>query len=1136
MADKPSLLMADIKARQEALDITKSFIVQAPAGSGKTELLIQRYLALLSTVEHPEEVLAITFTRKAAFEMQHRVLESLRKAGQGRSGDSDHERQTLDLASNVLEQDKRRDWSIIQSPARMRIGTVDAFGAGISRLLPMTSGLGGIGSTVTDADADLLYRSAAAATLDHLSIDAEKGKGVEMILRHLDSDTNLYIRYLSQMLKSRDQWLGITGSGISDEGAASDARRELERNIETAINRQLMHVDQLLPDELRAELPGLLSLAGRNLKEAGNDHHSLVGFVGANTLPEVLAGEREAWGAIASLMVTKGGLWRSKHDKRDGFPPKYKEEKQVLIALIESNHGNDDLREGFLNLRDLPFPQYNDEQWNVLLALLNVLPLAVAELRRLFSEQAVTDHIEVALAAGRALGKIDEPGDIALMLDYKVQHLLIDEMQDTSIGQYDVLRKLTAGWTPSDGRTIFCVGDPMQSIYRFRDAEVGEFLLAQRNGIGNIGLKSLTLRRNFRSGGALVQWFNEAFSLIMPQKEDPNVGAITYSSSIPVESKEGIGECFVHPLFDASPEQEAEQTLEVIQECIKQTGEGNLAVLVRSRTHLIHLMPALRQAEIEYEAVEIDRLTDRPEIIDLIALTRALCHEGDRLAWLALLRGPWCGLCWIDLHALVSSDYEQTVLEICETPERLLKLSTEGQALLSSLLATLKPYIYSKTNLSLRERVEQVWCQLGGPAWIKGESELENAYLFLEMLDELNFAGTLKDILELEERLESQRVSTMVSAECRVQLMTIHKAKGLEFDHVVLHGVGRRPRGDTQEVLTWLNLPDSDMETNVLISPIGNRGASDVDPLYRFIARTDKEKTKRELDRLLYVACTRAKNSLHITGSVKLSKNGTLSKPAGNSLLEHLWPAVAGRYEQAFRLSQQAGGQMVSSGRIPKKTGIWRDPVLSRLRKSWQLPSPPAPDFLEKLIDRGSTDETLVDYYWVGAAARNAGTIVHRWLQRLAEKETDIALIDYQGIHKISRGWAEAMGVPEDEMSNVCQRVEEAIRNITEDPKGRWLLSGDGACELPITGLFNGKVESIVIDRVRIDSDGNHWIVDYKTSSHEGGNLDVFLEQEAERYRGQLQKYFTIYNNLAGVEARTALYFPLLKKFHEVKL
>ena len=110
------------------------------------------------------------------------------------------------------------------------------------------------------------------------------------------------------------------------------------------------------------------------------------------------------------------------------------------------------------------------------------------------------------------------------------------------------------------------------------------------------------------------------------------------------------------------------------------------------------------------------------------------------------------------------------------------------------------------------------------------------------------------------------------------------------------------------------------------------------------------------------------------------------------------------------------------------------------------------------------------------------------------------------------------------------------MRNITEDPKGRWLLEGDGACELPITGLFNGRVESIVIDRVRIDSDGTHWIVDYKTSSHEGGDLDVFLQQEAKRYRGQLQKYSSIYNNLTGVEPRTALYFPLLKKFHEVKL
>jgi len=549
---------------------------------------------------------------------------------------------------------------------------------------------------------------------------------------------------------------------------------------------------------------------------------------------------------------------------------------------------------------------------------------------------------------------------------------------------------------------------------------------------------------------------------------------------------------------------------------------------------LTFLMPLLRQAGIEYEAIEIDRLTDRPEIIDLIALTRALCHEGDRLAWLSLLRGPWCGLRWLDLHTLVSNDYRQTVLELYRTPERFSSLSDEGQDLLNRLMTTLEPYLISNRTLSLREKVERTWCQLGGPAWLQDESQLENAYMYLEMLDELDFAGTLHDIVEFEERLQIQRVSSTVGADCRVQLMTMHKAKGLQFDHVILHALGRRPRGDRKEVLTWLNLPEGGIQNRLVISPIGRKGSPDDDPLYRFIHRTDQEKTKMELDRLLYVACTRAKNSLHLVGSVKVSSDDQISEPENNSLLKCLWPTVSGQYQEAFKNLESTEE---IDDRQTKNEGILCMPILHRLSPSWQKPLPPEPEFL---VGRDQSpnieNDRLVEYYWVGGVARNAGTIVHRWLHRLTEETTDIASVNFEEVGRVSRCWAETMGVVDSQVADICQRTDEAIRNILEDPKGRWLLEGEGASELAVSGILEGRVESIIIDRVRIDDDGTHWIVDYKTSSHEGGNLEGFLGQEAERYRPQLQKYATIYKNLTRAKVRTALYFPLLREFYEVEI
>ena len=140
MRTDQDLLELDRQARIDALNVSRSCIVQAPAGSGKTELLIQRYLSLLPQVKNPEEILAITFTRKAALEMQLRVMTALKGARDGLTAKSEHEQLTLSLAQNALSQAEKENWNLIKSPGRMRIETVDAFGAGIARSAPISSG------------------------------------------------------------------------------------------------------------------------------------------------------------------------------------------------------------------------------------------------------------------------------------------------------------------------------------------------------------------------------------------------------------------------------------------------------------------------------------------------------------------------------------------------------------------------------------------------------------------------------------------------------------------------------------------------------------------------------------------------------------------------------------------------------------------------------------------------------------------------------------------------------------------------------------------------------------------------------------------------------------------------------------
>ncbi len=1131
MSNDASLLAADEHARQSALDITRSFIVQAPAGSGKTELLIQRYLCLLSRVENPEEILAITFTRKAASEMQLRLLNAMRDAKEGRDVDEPHQQTTRHAAQRALERDAVKGWRLLESPQRLRVQTIDALNASIARTLPFSSGLGASVDVASDDAIRLLYGSAAAATLDWLaSSDRQNAQAVETLLVHLDNNTALYIGYLTRMLQSRDQWLTITGSG-SDQSMDADAMRyRLEKSIANQVSAQLRKVAALVPADLVPDLLHLGRYAAQNVSADSPPARHLRLLEVCERIPGDDPSSVDVWCGLAQLLLTGTGGWRKTVNRNTGFPPGDRGEKQRMLALLEALARHEQLAVELSQLRTLPPVRYADEQWNVLLALFRLLPLAVAELRRLFAEQRVTDYIEIAMAAHGALGNVEDPGDMALLLDYSIQHLLIDEMQDTSISQYELLVKLVAGWQPGDGRTLFCVGDPMQSIYRFRNAEVGEFLLAREKGVGPLRLDALVLRRNFRSGENLVHWFNTIFANIFPQADDVATGAIAYAESVPVEGQSGSGRFQVHPLFDVSGEEEAEYGVRVIQECLQGQDGQSTALLVRSRTQLPGLLAKLREAGIGYQALDIDRLTDLPEIIDVLALTRALCHRGDRIAWLALLRSPWVGFTWNDLHALVRNDARHSVWELMHDQQRVDGLSPDARSRIELLCQELLPFLKGNGTAPLQETIERAWFRLGGPALLRDAAQTTNVYRFFDVLARMESCGTLPDVAQLERQLDLERVATPVDSHTRLQVMTMHKAKGLEFDQVILYGLGHKTHGERTSVLSWLSARDRDGGEDFLISPLGPRAQLEGDRLHKLIEAKLREKDRLETDRLLYVACTRARRTLHLIGHVPLSADGAeLRNPQAGSLLQRIWPGVKGDYVTAFN----------ASGRLAEEQERYRadlrEPELYRLRDF--LPQPPLQRLPPRALAPGNAKEDRpVDYYWVGSIARHAGSIVHRLLQHFTEGTLPVDRIDDAVVDRLARRWASEMGVPEVDMDSVCERVRAALRHTLEDEKGRWIVFGRGASELPVTGLWNGEVESVVLDRIRTDDEGVHWIIDYKTSTHEGGDLERFLQQEVERYRPQLVKYAAIYGSLSNAPVRAALYFPLLQAFREVAI
>jgi ATP-dependent exoDNAse (exonuclease V) beta subunit len=189
-------------------------------------------------------------------------------------------------------------------------------------------------------------------------------------------------------------------------------------------------------------------------------------------------------------------------------------------------------------------------------------------------------------------------------LGVRFEHFLLDEFQDTSIQQFELISHLVEGFVPGDGKTLFVVGDPMQSIYRFRGAEVGLFLRAKHHGIGPVKLTSLQLTRNFRSTHALITWTNQQFCRIFPKHDDLELGAVAFHPAVPVRAAADIHsiQCQAYPTL----EDQTHDLIRIIQHEISHHHDQKIAILVRSRNQLGPIVQQLREHNIPYQGIDID--------------------------------------------------------------------------------------------------------------------------------------------------------------------------------------------------------------------------------------------------------------------------------------------------------------------------------------------------------------------------------------------------------------------------------------------------------------------------------------------------------------------------------------------------
>lgn len=1090
----------DAKQRLMALDPKHSFIVQAPAGSGKTELLTQRFLVLLAQVQQPEEIIAITFTRKAAAEMRNRILSAMDFAASQPEPEAEHAKRTWQLARNALQRCADMQWGLHENPNRLQIQTIDSLCARITRQMPVLAGFGAQ-PRITD-NASMLYRDAARAVLQGINTDSAWQAQLQTLLLHLDNDFNRVENLFMQMLQCRDQWLPHIISARHQD----DLRTQLENALANIVSDILTPLATLIPSEHRDECWQMALYAAHQLDAMQSDS-PITQLIGLTELPPTTPEAIAYWQALAKFFLTEDDEWRRQISKTVGFPAPssadnaeekaiYKEYKERMQALLKALQEHTALQTQLALVKQCPPAFYDDKQWQIIECLLVLLPILVAQLKILFSAHASVDFTEVAMSALYALGEEDNPTDIALYLDYKIQHLLVDEFQDTSISQFRLLEHLTAGWQNGDGRTLFVVGDPMQSIYRFRQAEVSLFLRAQQYGIQQMHLQPLHLQTNFRSNANIVNWVNDAFSRIFPVRDDMHTGAVSYSVASAFHPEHADSKVEHHLCADRQAQ--AQQTVSLIKDIQNQHGDETIAILVKARTHLFEIMQLLQAEKIPFQAVELETLAARPVIQDLWALTQALLHPSDRIAWYSVLRAPWCGLTLAELTHISENNSNRSLLAD-------LPALANSMPRLSAFLDVITPALTNRRRQSLRNWLEQTWQALGGPACLREKQALLDAQAYFALLENYDVGGELADTQQFAETLERLFANPDPNADKRLQIMTIHKSKGLEFDHVILPALERGAANNDLPLLMWEQRTSEHSMSDLVLAPI-KASIEEKDPIYSYLRQTDKQKGLQELSRLFYVAATRAKQQLHLLYSLTTTPKGTPRRPTQGSLLAKLWPLIDNDNLPMAEEDENETMCEPESVHLYRHAENWKSPIKIDLTPTRLNP-----------VDHAS-------YIWQSEHLRHVGTLTHRLLRQICE----------DGIHTWSTARIEqqrssiqqqlrALGVLPAHLENASETVITALTQSLADTKGRWLLDNqhqDSACELALSVRRHGEIKQYVIDRTFI-ADNVRWIVDYK----------VVTEANDEDHRAQLERYATLFKSSAKI--RLAIYYPLQQQLSE---
>ena len=1061
--------LSDQDARDFATDPRQNVVLEASAGTGKTSVLVQRFINLLRAGVDPSNVLAITFTRQAAAEMRERIITRLRDEGsESRAG--------------------QQRWHAIRDRlSEISVSTVDAFCLSLLREFPLEADLDPGFGMADETEVPGLLETAVEKTLSISARLAREDAGMAMLLAQLGPGRTraALISLLDRRLvvpAALHRFLAATPQDVTADTICGAAGRRLAERLQgTAQSLELM-ISAGPQDD-----PWFLLVADdlRSLSDMGR---------------ATPAAARASLDRIREFFLTKQGVVRTSF--RGG--PRLSAQRRrrfrgaagTLAPLVHETLAGFD--------RDL----------NVVMAraVRRIFGVAVSEYQRELESRAILDFSDVLQRAIELLRQMDEFARSRYRLEARYQHVLVDEFQDTSRAQWELISLLVKAWGEGSGLgddaavppTIFIVGDRKQSIYRFRDADVS-ILRSAASEIGRLrsnGSVRRSIAHSFRAVPGLLRFINDLFAAIGASPRQPDGFAYEPHDRFPVETSTGdtgdrqpLGLIVTKDLDACAATVAAEVELLLRAGRVRATdgsGErpvspGDIAILFRARESHREFDKALGRRSIPAYVYKGLGFFDTDEIKDVRALIRFLSHPESELRAAALCRSRFARLSDPTLVALAGRLSAALVGDVLPQPEaQLLQDDRARLVLLRQGLATWLLLVDRLTPAEVLDRVlsdtAYAW-ELQGVHVVQARENLKKMRALVRKLQNRGYA-TMARIADQIDHLSGDVATAVVEAFDAVHLMTVHAAKGLEFPVVFLVDLGR---GTNARVPAVRVMPDrGDGQPSVAVWPYRSETDSG-----------ERDQNIEETKRLLYVASTRARDRLYLSA---VARDGRVKFHRG-SFGEVFPSGLASAFSAAADHSRasvdwEGPGGVTHQLRIVAHASEERAGVTDAARDVESDESIPRVDLspLEATDSRriGVTEsleighrERAVDSE-VPGEPELVGRTVHQLLQRFLGRQVDTSALAGSAEGLLQR----ELPLEPDVVQRLARRVVELYGDLSSQAEVMALRPQDCLFEVPFTLLDSGspgaratpQVVTGVIDCVAREGDGKKVrVLEFKT-------------------------------------------------------